>query len=257
MAIFHSSKDALSGPGGGSGVSLNGIPWIDIDLTDQSWTLTDPDNLVQSVTHSNGFNTVTWNAANPQADTSVGRHYNWASNYDNRAPRWHKNLLIDGVQPTVREYILFNAFMENNGSVNDFNQSVILCTGIDLFSNPVTSNDLSGGMYTKLINGNAAYGTLQYTGQSSSLMGGPDSGVTSSFQGGRSRGAGIYHTHTTGVSPLETRAVGSRPSNRFNLTPTLTLKVVVGVGIRANQDVVALNDQQSFKLRYNAVKLTL
>lgn len=248
----HSYLRSISG-----GTSLNGIPWVDIDLTDGSWTLTDPDSLVQTVTHSNGFNTVTWNAANPTADTAVGKFYNWANSSDNRAPRWHKNLLIDGVQPTVRDYILFNSFMENDDAVNDFNQSVILCTGIDPTSNPVTSMDLSGGMYAKLSNGNAAYGTLQYTGQTSSFSGAPDSGVVSSFQGGRSRGSGVYHTHVSGVSPFESRTVGSRNSNRMFLTSTLTLKVVVGVGIRANGDVVALNDQQSFKLRYNAVKLTL
>lgn len=256
MPTYHSPHHYLRATSS-SGVSLNGVPWEDVDLTDGSWTLTDPDNLVQSVTHSNGFNNVTWNAANPTADTAVGKFYNWANSSDNKAPRWHKNLLIDGVQPTVRDYILFNSFMENDDAVNDFNQSVILCTAIDPTSNPVTSMDLSGGMHIKNTNSNTAYGTLQYTGLTSSSTGGPDSGVISSFHGGGSRGAGVYHTHKPGVSPFETRIAGSRNSNRHNLTSTLTLKVVVGVGIRSNGDVVALNDQQSFKLRYNAVKLTL
>jgi hypothetical protein len=32
-----------------------------IDLTDGSWTLEDPDSLLDSVSYSSGYNTVTWN----------------------------------------------------------------------------------------------------------------------------------------------------------------------------------------------------
>lgn len=256
MPTFPSPQSYLRSIGGGT--SLNGIPWIDIDLTDGSWTLTDPDSLVQSVTHSNGLNTVTWNELNPQSDTSVGRHYNWAQNYDRKAPRWHKNLVVEGYQLTVRDYIMFTAFMENDDSVNDFNSSVVLATGRNLVSNAVGDNDIAGGYLSKLTNNAAAaYGALQYTGQTSSNTSGPDAGVISSFQGGRARGSGVYHTLKPGVTPFETRLAGSRNSNQLDRPATDTVKIVVGVGIRSNSDSVALNDQQRFKLRYNVVKLTL
>ena len=48
-------------PGAGGAASLTDIAFQTIDLTDGSWTLLDPDSLVDTVTFSGGFNTVTWN----------------------------------------------------------------------------------------------------------------------------------------------------------------------------------------------------
>lgn len=256
MPTYHSPHHYLRATSS-SGTSLDGIPWNTINLTDGSWTLVDPDNLVQSVSYSNGFNTVTWNAANPTASNTIGRHYNWVNSYEKKAPRWYKNLTIEGTQITARDYVLFNTFMENDDSVNDFNQVFCLGTGINPANNGVGDIDISGGICNKATNGTAAYGVLQWTGSTASNSGAPDSGVTTSFHGGRARGSGVYHTHKTGVSPFETQAAGSRNTNQLNRTATDTLKIVVGVGIRSNGDVVDPGSEQRFKLSYNSIKLTL
>ena len=93
---FNPTTGASGGAPPAASASLANLPLTVVDLTDGSWTLEDPDNLVASVTHAGGDNIVTWNAlAAGSAD------YNWSGGTNHRAPRWYKLLDIDGTQVVV------------------------------------------------------------------------------------------------------------------------------------------------------------
>jgi hypothetical protein len=86
------ASGGASAPAAG-GDDLNAVTWTDVDLTDGSWTETDPDSLASSVSIAAGVNKVTL------AELAVGSiNYNWTSGSTHRAPRYHKLLVPDGDQ---------------------------------------------------------------------------------------------------------------------------------------------------------------
>ncbi len=74
---------------------LQDIALDEIDLTDGTWTLEDPDGLVDTVAFSSGTNTVTFNAV------AGSNNYNISSGTTFRGPRWYKLLSISGQQATT------------------------------------------------------------------------------------------------------------------------------------------------------------
>ena len=76
---FDPTTGASGGASGGGGGSLYDVSMGSaVNLTDGSWTLSDPDSLVDSVSFSGGFNTVTMNALAAGAS-----HYRWDSSATN------------------------------------------------------------------------------------------------------------------------------------------------------------------------------
>ena len=98
--IFYpkSPTDMGGGAPAKAGADLSALGFVSVDLS-SGWTLTDPDGLVDTVSHSGGVNTVTMNALG-----TGNLHYSWANATDMRAPRWHKELKIadaDGAEQFV------------------------------------------------------------------------------------------------------------------------------------------------------------
>ena len=110
-----------------------------IDLTDGTWTLEDPDSLVQSVTFSNGFNTVTWNALGAGSN-----NYKWTQGSTHRSPRWYKLLKLDGNQITSDDCMTFQASGKLDESVKDFDHEVVWGICSDPTSTAAATIDGSG-----------------------------------------------------------------------------------------------------------------
>ena len=103
--VLDGGKWVLQAPSSG-GSEYDKTPTI-IDLTDGSWTLYDPDGLVNTITFSADWHTLTWNAL------SVGSgDYNWFYGTTIRAPRWYKNLEINGTQVTSVDLLVSSYRME-------------------------------------------------------------------------------------------------------------------------------------------------
>ena len=121
IPCFDYNTGASGGPipCGGGGTSLADLTPVLVDLTD-GWTLYDPDNLVQSVTHSAGWNTVTWEAA------GASSNYNWSTaSGSQRAPRWYKKLILSTTQVVSTDCLAFHSEMEASRT-DDFLSKVIL-----------------------------------------------------------------------------------------------------------------------------------
>jgi hypothetical protein len=130
--------------GGGGGTSLYETAFNVVNLTDGSWTLYDPDSLIQSVTFSAGYNTVTWNAL-----SVASLNYNWAAGGEHRAPRWYKNNIIDGNQVSSIDTNVFTSLLEIDQTVNEFNQAVLMGIAVEPATTDLFTVDASGGYVIK------------------------------------------------------------------------------------------------------------
>tara|TARA_S200002703_G_scaffold60668_2_gene52535 strand:- start:437 stop:1471 length:1035 start_codon:yes stop_codon:yes gene_type:complete len=96
---------------------LADIALEEIDLTDGTWTLEDPDSLVDSTAFASGINTVTWNAATASSDLVMTTGTNF------RGPRWYKLIKASAQQLTTASPMVLVVDIEPDKSVgSDFNQ---------------------------------------------------------------------------------------------------------------------------------------
>ena len=103
---------------------------IDIDLTDGTWTLYDPDGLVKSITNTAGVHTVTMNAV-------VGNNnYVWGGTTF-LGPRWYKSLQISGNQVTADQFLNVQHFYNSTHTLAPYAQrNVFGTTGDPTNTNP-------------------------------------------------------------------------------------------------------------------------
>lgn len=231
---------------GGGGTSLNEIAMDVVNLTDEAWSLYDPDNAIQSVSFAGGFNTITFNAFGGSSN------YNWSAHGDHRSPRWYKLLTVGENQVLTGSHMVFTSRLQDDNTVNDFNRQVVIGPAID----PTLIDSLSilgsGGQFNKLTTGNPAYGTWQINNATSSTSASNAYGKTTVAWMGDSAGSGVYVTFDSSNEAVNS---GSRNSNQNNLTggAVANVYIMVGVGPRGSTDTVALNDQMKFKASYIAI----
>lgn len=245
MPTFPSPQSYLRSISGGT--SLDGIPFTDIDLTDGSWTLLDPDGLVKSVTYAGGFHTITWNAL------AVGSSdYNWAAGGNHRAPRWHKVLNVSGTDILVGDFLLFTSRIEPDPTVNDFNQQVVLGVADDPTSTVPNVIYGVGGFFARLTTGNLDFGAWAESAVTSNVKAANRIGACTVFRGGDSLGSTVYLNIGTGTDITNS---GSRNTNRNGLpyVGSVNVSVMVGVGIRSNTDTVPQDAQQRLKVSFGAI----
>tara|TARA_Y100001973_G_scaffold86404_1_gene129363 strand:+ start:1299 stop:2069 length:771 start_codon:yes stop_codon:yes gene_type:complete len=232
----------------GGGTSLFDLPLTVANVTDGTWTLFDPDNLVKSVSFSGGFITVTWNALTGSAN------YNWTAGTICRSPRWYKTLTIDGNNVTNDALTVFTSRIEQGLDVADFNNECIVGVANDASSVTLNIIDGSGGLANRVGSGSPAYGTWQVNGSSALANSTNDFGMTTVMRGFRAVGSGIYLNINSDVSPAEVKNSGSRNSNaNVAAASTINQQVIIGIGIRSNGDDISQDDQQKFKASYAAI----
>jgi len=236
--------------GGGGGASLYNVPPTVIDLTDGTWTLYDPDSLIDTtygtngVTFSGGYNTVQWNAL-----AAGSSDYNWAASGSHRAPRWYKNFDIDGNAVETGVVQVYQSIMEADLTVNDFNQQVVCGIAVDAASTDLFTVDGNGGLFAKTTAGNPQYGTWQYNASSNLANSASVKGYSTVQRGALIIGAGIY----VAVDSAGERTVnGSRNVNISTAAASTAQHLMVGFGTRSNTDTIPAGAQQRIKLSYIA-----
>jgi len=221
-----------------------------IDLTDGGWTLLDPDGLIDTtfgtngVTFSGGYNTVQW------AGLPIGsQNYNWAAAGEHRAPRWYKNFDIDGNGVETGMIQVYQSIMESDLTVSDFNQQVVCGVARDAASTVLSEVDGNGGYFAKMAAGGPAYGTWQYSSQTSSINNNSVKGYCTIQRGALVIGSGVYvSVDGAGVRTAD----GSRNANIITAAGSEPQHLMVGFGIRSNADTIPAGAQQRIKLSYIA-----
>lgn len=231
-----------------AGVSLRNISATQIDLTDGSWTLLDPDSLIDSVTFGAGYNTITWNAL-----AAGSSNYNWGAGSTHRAPRWYRLLQIDATQITNVDHLILASRIENDGTVNDFDQQVVVGAALDPTSTTATTIDGSGGLLNKTVGGTPSYGTWQVNAQTSGGNANNEYGIATVLRAGNSLGGGAYVAlDSSDVAVLS----GARASNQnAAAVGTVNVYLMVGVGTAASNDVITAGNQQKFRAHVTTMTL--
>jgi len=246
--VFDPYTGAANGgviPSPGGGGTLYKPTLIEVNLTDGSWTLYDPDSLIQSVSFSGGYNTVTWNAL-----AVASLNYNWAAGGEHRAPRWYKDNSIDGNLVNTIDFNVFTSVLQVDETVDDFNQAVLMGIAQDPAVTDLFYVDASGGYFTKLTGNDPAWGTHQYASATTGANVNVDYSVCTIMRGGQLMGSGVYINadSTDDVGYVQ----GSRNSNTTVIASAVPAptSVIVGVGVRSNTDTVGAGDQQRFRAQY-------
>jgi hypothetical protein len=215
-------------------------PMTELDHTDGSWTLLDPDGMVDTVSFAGGYNTVTFNAA-----VATSNH-RWVNTTVFTAPRWYKSMQIDGNQVTLEDPSWFVCRMENDLTVNDFDQQNIFCSAADPTSTDPTVMGAAGGLWAKAVAGNPDYGVLSTNTATSAVSFNSVYAHAAVMQGGRSNGSNTFIHYNSGNTA---ERAGSRNTAILNQAGT-DRYIMVGLG-----STVAINagDQVKFSLKYLAL----
>jgi hypothetical protein len=252
IPTFDPSTGASGGPAPTGSATLYNVPFEGpIDLTDGSWTLYDPDSLIQSISYASGWHTVVWNAL------AVGSaDYNWSSGTDHRAPRWYKSAEIDGNQVTSDDLMQSVFYIQtDNTNRGDFDNAIVHGVCVDPTST-VATTIIACGLYANALAAgtNTALGVYTVNGSATTGVGTSDRCMTTFQYGARHSGSGAFTVLDNQGYRIQN---GSR--NSVNVLPSTTnLNWIVGLGTRANTTTIALNDEsQRFKLYRVAVKADL
>jgi len=234
-------------PGGG-GTSLADLTPVLVDLTHPSWTLLDPDNLVQSVTHSAGWNTITWEAA------GASSNYNWSTaSGSQRAPRWYKKLILSTTQVVSTDCLAFHSEMEASRT-DDFLSKVILTVAEQPGSTDVALIRAVGGAANKVSSTQISGGSYAFSAETVSQAAALQKTINTALRSNNSLGGSLY----VALNNSETgQAMGSRISNRnaVGAGGTQDIHVMVGVGPKTSAISIGAGDTQRFQLRYIAATI--
>lgn len=231
--------------GGSTGVSLLNMGGDVVDLTDGSWTLLDPDSLIDTVSFSGGFNTVTWNVLG-----SGSQNYQWNAGGEHRAPRWYKALAIDNTAITTDNQLILTTVMALDASADygDFNQAVVVGAATDASSVVIDTMDGSGGIATRSGTGNRVYGTWQKSASTAVGNANTTHGISTNLRVGRKMIGGYY----VGLKAGELQEkLGNRNGNT-DLAASTAQHIMVGVGTNGSSVTIAAGDQQRFRATFVA-----
>lgn len=238
------------GTGGGGSPSLRDVPLTEINLTDGSWTLSDPDGTLKSVAFSAGFNTITLNA---RASNENNR---WDAGSTCTMPRWYKDFQIDDVDITVDDVIQFIVRLERDIAVGtNFNPSFVAGLANDPTSTVLNTVRGNGAIHTRVGSGNPAYGTWQNNASTTGTNVNNDFGLTSVMRGYNALGSGAYLNVNIAPNPDTVATSGSRNSNinASGTTSGTTIKIMVAPGARSNTDAIPADAVYKMKIHFGGI----
>ena len=245
--VLDGGKWVLQAPSPG-GSEYDKTPTI-IDLTDGSWTLYDPDGLVNTITFSGDWHTLTWNAL------SVGSgDYNWFYGTTIRAPRWYKNLEINGTQVTSVDLLVSSYRMEVpplfSPDACPFRWLGVFGAALGAGSTDTGLMCATGGVMGRFSPTTAPlYGVFTRNTQSSS---GPNNGiygVCTTIRGGDGLGGGEFMIFDNTDTNVQAAARSAGVYTTGLPVPT-DVQLVVGLGTGANAVTITAGDQTKFKLSH-------
>lgn len=190
---------------------------------------------------------VQWGAAASGAD------YNWTAGPNHLAPRWYKDLVIDGNTVTSGDLAFIMFRMELDGTVNDFDQAIVAAHAVWPELDPANSMSAAGGYLSKSI-GTAAtnYNLGVWTLSAATTTNNKKYMVSVAHRGG----GGVGSVCGQGYDASNVAAGNvSRNANLFGGT-TLTMRLMIGVGNLTNSgNTAGVGDEQKFSIKYKAVTL--
>tara|TARA_R100001086_G_scaffold165753_1_gene89757 strand:+ start:262 stop:1020 length:759 start_codon:yes stop_codon:yes gene_type:complete len=245
---------ASSGGGGGGGVSLDSVSFDSVvDLTDGSWTLVDPNSLVQSVAFSGGFNTITMNALG-----SGGSEFRWSSSAgSNNAPRWYRAWNYTGTttRATSTDLSNYTNLLAIDRTVNDFHFEVI--GGVATDPTSTTRNNIDGmgaGASNNTGESNARYGHWRNTSMPVSSV---STAIVKTLQtgqyGAKHMGTSVFMLLNASNEHVQRGAT----SGANTLSAGVDLFQIVGVGTRTNGTTIGAGNQVKFSLHQGSLKWSL
>lgn len=244
VPAFNPATGASGGPAAAAAsASYSNIPWVTADLTDGSWTLTDPDSLVDEVTYGGGFNKFTMNVL-----AAGSTNYAWGAGTAHRAPRWHKNLTASGVQVDSDGITVLQVRMTKGATVAEWNTEVV-CGGCLAPTSTVPGTMVGqGAMMEYIATNNTSYGSWCFTAKSVSTSASNDSAVmTAQWAAQRASGVTYVTIDSTGVFV----ASGSRNANS-TLVAATNMSLMIGVGTRGSSTITA-GDDTNVKVEYRVL----
>jgi len=222
-----------------------------IDLTDGSWTLYDPDGLIDTTYGTNGvtfasdFNTIQFN------NLAVGSsNYNWVGSVQ-RAPRWYKTLTIDG-NDVAGEDTLTGVFrIEDDDTVSDFNRRLICGWSEDPTAVAASGTIITAASYNRSEGSAPLHGIFWYQNDSST-QDANGAYVVANIMRKRyaDLGGGYYIIYNSSDSVVRA-TTGGAGSLGFN-NAGVTMKLIVGVGPRLNTSIIPGGSLFKVKLSYLA-----
>jgi hypothetical protein len=242
------------GGGGGGGADLSALGFVEVDLTDGSWTLTDPDDLVDTVSHASGVNTVVMNAL-----AAGSNDYAWSTSTTQRAPRWTRELNAadatgGDVRVTSGDAYILQTVIEYVTPDDDFPAEIVVASAEDGTATTSGTNKAQGGLLIIAASGLPNGGC--FTG-SSSQKGGVDSNFhqnvsTANHAGGKAQAVAFVN-----VNSSEVAIAGSSRNSGMTYTNTTTdLNVMVGLGVTGANTITAGQDAK-VKVYYRVIVFNL
>ena len=242
------------GGGGGGGAALQALVPDVIDLTDGTWTLEDPDGLIDTSFGTNGVtfdsntgvNKVRFNAA---TQTSLGMYCWINSNGGHHAPRWYKLLKINGVQMTASDIIVQRTTLDWDGVSDDFQQGHVLGLCQDPTSTVADTIAGAGSVFLKNDSGSSSlrresYGAWSHDASSNSTASDQVNGYAITQRGPTYSGGHVLY-QAFDING-EQRASGARVGHG-NLSLSGNVYVMFGFGVRTTSASISAGDETGLK----------
>ena len=231
--------------------SLYDATLINVDLTDGSWTLFDPDSLIKSVAYTDNRNVITMNAlASGSAD------YNWKNSGAKDAPRWYKTASINGTNLN-RDDLFTGIYRLDFDNTRDFSCDVL--AGISKTpTSQVATGVAFGGAFGQVLstaNSYANYGVYTFSGATFLSTGGPDKGVITFQHGGEKIGGGV--AALLDGSDLSLNSGIDRSTNQVMTSLGNPMSLMVGVGARQSNTTWAEDVQVKVSIKYLLIKASV
>jgi len=259
-AFLPSYPSDAAGGGGGGGADLSALGFTAIDLTDGTWAnpidnqgTHDPDDLVNSVSHSGGVNTIIMNALGAGSSD-----YSWTSSTTQEAPRWTTPLYAqdangNNVRVTSGDTFILQTVIEYVSPASNFATEIVVASAENGASTASGTNKAQGGLM--VITGGGAKRMGAFTGSSMDLKTGNTANVqniaTANHGGGRSQAVSYINVDTNGDE-----LIGGARSSGMTFTNTSTdLNLMVGLGVFSSGTITA-GDDAKIKAYYRVVSFT-
>jgi len=194
------------------------------DLTDGSWSLYDPSNLIQSVSYSGGYNEFTWNGLGVASNNFFiggGTTLLW--------PRWYKPLQIDGNNITTTDLLTHHSIVEIDQTTIDFSPS-FCCSVAQQPSSSASNVVLHAGGYGRRLNptGQYGYGLVMEATQYSLGASTAQKGFATNTYGANYLGVGQYLVLDNSNLRLGSNVVNTSTG----LTAAQQVYLMIGAGTR-------------------------
>lgn len=244
--------------GGGApaaaGADLSALGFEQIDLTDSSWTLTDPDDLVDSVVAlAGGVTQVTMNALGTGSND-----YAWTSSSTQRAPRWTAPLYAvdangQNVRVTSGDAFVLTTVIEFVEPDDRFTTEIVVASAEDGTALTSGSNKAQGGLLQYTASGNPRMGA--FTGNSLDFKASANNDrnlAHANSAGGRAQAVSYVNLDSSGDNVQG----GSRNSGMLYTDTTTDLNLMVGLGVW-NFGTVTAGEDAKIKVWYRVVRFSL